>query len=809
MTDCTLCELPTPDPAVSDADVDGEFCCRGCLEVYRTLGDVDVEETANLRDELEAEIDTTPGGETAYLAVDGMHCATCEVFLEATATASEGVHDASASYATDTMRVRYDPDVLDSDGLPEIVSGTGYTARHRQERREESSDVALARFLIGGGMFGMMAMVWYVMFLYPTYFGYEPVVDLGGFDGLYLFGQLWLLTSLVLFYTGYPILRGAYVSLRAGQPNMDLLVALAASGSYLYSTVAMLVGRTDLYFDVTIAIILVVTAGGYYEASIKRRASGLLSDLTAVRVSEATLPDGRVVDVSALEPGDEVVVEPGERVPIDGTVASGTAAVDESLVTGESLPRTKRPGDDLRGGTVVTDSPIVMAVGEEATSTLDRLVELLWDIQSTRSGVQRFADRLATVFVPLVVVLSTIAGVATVAVGGSATAGVLVGLTVLIVSCPCALGLATPLAVASGTKTAAERNVVIASEAVFEEATDIDVVALDKTGTLTSGRMAVHDRVATATPDAELLAVAASLERFATHPAADAVVSTALDEGIRFGAADGGVEIAEPVTDDAVGVVEFDGATESISAVEPFDRGVRGTVGGRDAVVGHPDCFDGESWTGKDAVSPQISAIRDAGNLPVVVGWDGVVRGVIAVGDRPREEWDDVVESLSAAGTEVVVLTGDDEAATARYRADDRIAEVFAGVPPEAKAETIRRLRDRGTTAMVGDGTNDAPALAAADLGIAFGGTKLATDAADAVVIEDDLRAVLDVFDVAAATKRRIRQNLGWAFCYNAIAIPLAITGLLNPLFAAVAMALSSVLVVTNSTRKLLPPRPW
>ncbi|THE66757.1 cation-translocating P-type ATPase [Salinadaptatus halalkaliphilus] len=801
---CTLCSLPTPVDPIVDPDVDGEFCCRGCLEVARALDSVDDVESAvdaaTLRDRLEGD-DRSPrepesterdrGTDDAFLAVEGMHCSTCEAFLETTAESADGILAAEASYATETVRLVYDPDRLEADTLPDIVSGYGYSARERtiDSGDDAETDQALVTFLIGGGLFGMMVMVWYAVFLYPTYFGYEPVVDFGGYDGYYLAVNIWLMTSFVLFYTGYPILRGAYVSLRAGMPNMDLLVTTAAVGSYAYSTLAMGLGRTDLYFDVTVAVVLAVTAGTYYEERIKRRAAGLLSELTEQQVDEARLENGETVPIEAVEPGNRLLVRPGERVPLDGELYEGTAAVDESLVTGESLPVEKKPGDDLRGGTVVTDAPIILEVGANAESTLDRLVSVLWSIQSSRPGVQRLADKLATIFVPLVLVLAGGATAVLLATGSSLSTALLVGLTVVIVSCPCALGLATPLAIASGIQAAAKRGIVVATETIFEDAPEVDLVVLDKTGTLTTGSMSVTAVHTTEGVDSsELHRRAAAVESHSAHPIADAIVEAAASDH---------ESPATPVADGGAGTAA------SVAQFERDSRGVSGVVAGDRVTVGHPDYLRNRGQVCPATLESPIDDARGAGDVPVAVGWNGQIRGILVVGDSPRSDWLEAVTTLSV-GREIVVLTGDDGAAADRFRDIDAVDEVFAGVPPEAKAETVRRLRSRGTVAMVGDGSNDAPALAAADVGIAMGtATKLATDAADAVVVSNDLEGVAATFDVATGTHRRIRQNLGWAFVYNSVAIPLALAGLLNPLFAALAMAASSALVVLNSARSI------
>jgi Cu2+-exporting ATPase len=805
MSHCTLCDLPTGDDPHTAPDVDGEFCCRGCLAVARSLDDVDDREELDER-RPEAEPDEAFDGETAFLHVDGMHCATCESFLELTAGEREGVAAAEASYATDTVRVDYDPDVVSADELAEGLSVAGYTASDRADP-DDAGDDGVVRFLIGGGFFGMMAMLWYVLFLYPTYFGYEPIVDLGGVSGTYLFAQVWVFASIVLFYTGYPILRGAYVSLRARRPNMDLLVSLAAGSSYAYSTLALLVGRTDLYFDVTIAVILVVTAGNRYESLIKRRATGMLSELTTAGDRTVRTESGETVAAEAVDPGDRLLVRPGERVPFDGTVAEGTAAVDEALVTGESLPATKREGDAVRGGTVVTDAPVVVEVGEDATSTLDTLVRLLWEIQSSRSGVQRLVDRLATAFVPLVVAVAVVGAGATFALGAAPVDAALVGLTVLIVSCPCALGLATPLAIAAGIRDAARRGIVIVSDAVFEEAADVDTVVLDKTGTLTDGEMRLVDTATEGASPDEVRRRAAAVERASAHPIAEAIVAAAddaVDADDPTPATDGGAARAAGTSapDDGDDDAPPSVADISVTDVTVSDRGVRGRIDGDAVVVGHRSLFDGAAWAVPASLDAAGEAARADGRVPVFVGWAGAAVGVLAVGDEVRDGWSEVVADLAEGGRRVVVLTGDAPEAARRFEDHPAVDEVFAAVPPEAKAETVRRIAATERVAMVGDGSNDAPALAAADLGVSIAsGTDLAADAADAVLLEDRLAAIPELFAVTRGTNRRLRQNLGWAFAYNAAAIPMALAGVLNPLLAALAMATSSVLVVTNSAR--------
>jgi len=544
--------------------------------------------------------------------------------------------------------------------------------------------------------------------------------------------------------------------------------------------------------------------GDYYRDRIRRAAAGRLTELTSQRVERARLrteSGTETVAVDALSPGDEVVVDDGERIPVDGRIAEGTAGVDESLVTGESLPVRKTPGEPVLGGATVTQGELVVRVGPAAESTVSRLTELLWRVQSERGGVQRLVDRVAAVFVPLVVGLAVLAAVAHLLGGAAPTDALLTGLAVLVVSCPCALGLATPLATAAGVRTALDEGVVVTDGSAFETASEVDVVAFDKTGTLTTGEMRLVER-----PDDPALRRAAAVEQFADHPLATAIVEAA-NAGTQAAdvTGDAGTQLSDVTVDD---VEHHPGRGVSATvevAPKPSDATVEAgqqAVESEHVVVGTPGLLAEAGLSVPAELAERCERARADGQIPALVGWDGRARDLVVGGDRPREEWEPVVEAL--APREVVVITGDGPAAAAPFERHDAVDEVFAGVPPNAKAEVVERLRSRGTVAMVGDGTNDAPALGTADLGISLAsGTALAADAADAVVTTDELSAVPRVFDLTTRTRRRIRENLAWAFCYNAVALPLALLGLLNPLFAALAMTASSLLVVGNSARSL------
>ena len=830
--DCTLCELPTDGVDVTD-DAGNEFCCPGCRDVYAALGDADVDADA-VRERRQAseageKADATGDGpgdgegvpgdhEATFLEVDGMHCATCEAFIETVATRTEGVSAASASYVTDTVRIDHDPESVSTDDLAEAVSGLGYSAYDREDAfsRRQADNMATARLAVGV-LVGMAVMLQYIVIIYPTYFAFpfynERTLEylnqaMSSTSGTYFFIVIAVLTTIVLFVTGKPILRGAYVSAKTRSPNMDLLVAIAAVSAYVYSTLAVIfVESPSVYYDVTVAIIVIVTVGNSYEDAIKKRATELLSDLTAVQVDSARRVVGEgdeseteEVAIDALEPDDRLLVRAGERVPVDGEVVAGDAAVDESVVTGESMPVRKTAGDDVVGGSVVADGSLTVAVGPDASSSLDRVAELVWDLQSGNHGVQKLADRLATVFVPVVLAVAVVAAAANLALGNGVTEAMLVGLTVLIVSCPCALGLATPLAVAAGIRDALERSIVIFDDTVFERVRDARTVVFDKTGTLTTGEM----ELIAADVDEDLLRLAAALEERSAHPVGRAIAAARASGGAR---GDASASSAPAAVADGGAATAEDGGGRSL-AVEDFEshaRGVSGTVDGTAVVVGHPALFDERGWAVPDKIREAVAEARDVGRVPVAVGRDGAAEGVVVVGDELREGWEETVTALDDSGVDVVVLTGDDERAATVFEEHDAVSSVFAGVPPEGKAETIERLKASGLTVMVGDGTNDAPALAAADLGIALGGgTAMAADAADVAIVDDDLGSVATVFELSRAAGRRVKGNIGWAFCYNAVAIPLAVTGLLNPLFAAVAMGASSLLVVTNSSRALL-----
>ena len=827
---CSLCGRSIQSSAF-EAPGEQAFCSSGCHDVYTTLGATGSHDDTQAASESERiqEEDVLPDsdGSQTFLRIDGMYSATCEAYLESLAETQSGVISAEASYVTETIRIDHDPATVSKETLRDALSTLGYTAYLRDDAsteadtaggttrrsremggiRKRRDDQLLGMRYSVGFLFGAFLLVPYVAILYPaqlaSIFDWQALAIFEGAfrldsQGAFVFLRLYfVMTGIILVFTGLPVLRGAYISLKMRRPNTDLLVAITAVSAYLYSTAAVILGQNDIFYDLAIVVTAAVTAMVFYESSIKQRALDRLTELTISQVEQARTydSDGTTQDVRVedLEAGDVVLVRQGERVPVDGELVEDSCTVDEAIVTGESLPVVKRAGDDVIGGSIVTDGAALVRVGPDVTSSIDRITTAVWDLQSATHGVQRHADQLASYAVFLVVGAAvTVGSVGALAFGMAPPDAALLALLVLLAGSPWALGLATPLSVAKSLSSALRRGIIIFDETVFERLRDVDIVVFDKTGTLTTGEMEVIE--ADAPP--ELLDAVAELEQWASHPAANAIVTAFADK-------DGGDDTEDQLdsADDAVG-------TEGVGQIREFTNhrsGIEGVIGDTSYLVGNLDLFAEQGWTVDDDIRSRIADARGFGQLPVVIGRDGAAEGLIVVGDEPRDGWDDTVSRLGERGTEVVVLTGDDEEATDFFKRHDAVTHVFATVPPEGKTATIRRLKSDGQVAMVGDGTNDAPALAAADLGISLGGgTALAADAADVAIVDDDIRSVETAFDLAGAARRRVKQNNLLAFSYNGIALAALAVGFFNPLTAAAAVIASGGLLAVNTRRKLL-----
>ncbi len=759
-TRCKLCGLPAPDPRLRD---DGhDFCCHGCREVFRCLG-----EDATAPQAERASLPEAQGSE-AFLWVDGMHCASCEYLIERLARKARGVLGAASSYATSTARIVYDPELIAESELPAILSRSGYRARLRGEAPEEYDERQDLLRLLTGGFLASAVMMFAFLFIYPIHAGFAVPADYEAirwvaFDVTPV--ALFMLTTILVFYVGWPILRGAWTGIRVGMLNMDSLVALSVLAAYGYSTVQLMFDPLDLYFEVAGSLVAVVTIGRFLERGARVRATRDLNEIMRAWAPSACVRrDGGYLNcpIEQLAPNEHVFVRAGDTIPVDGTIVAGVGAVDESFMTGEPFPASRAPGEKVLGGSVLLEGDLEVAAGAPVESRMLNLAHILWNTQSSASGIQGRVDRLARVFVPAVLVLAALVGFAFHIGGAPPDKALLASLATLIVSCPCTFGVAIPLTTAAAIGSGLRRGIIVTSADLFERAPQIDIVAIDKTGTLSSADMKVLEVVGSP----ELVARAAAVERLSSHPIARAIAQldvrrTARDVEIRPG------------------------------------QGALASVGERRVAVGSRAMFAAIDWEVPGALVAQLAGHTPGETVVSYVGWDGAAHGAIVTGDRARPEWESVVERLRTM-SHVVLLTGAEHPGIYGTRVD----EVHAGVPPEAKAQVIRRLKSRGRVAMIGDGSNDAPALSEADLGIAFGApTSLAAEAADIVIVGGRLERVFGAFELVVEARRRIRQNLGWALSYNAVAIPLATSGLLNPLFAALAMSASSLLVVLNAAR--------
>ena len=718
------------------------------------------------------------GAGSVELSVDGMTCASCVGRVERALKAVPGVVDATVNLATEraTVATAGEPD---GEALLQAVEGAGYQARlHRPDDADAGAEPPMAPRASREARHLLIA----VLLTAPL------VLPMAGM----LFGQHWMLpgwvqwalATPVQFWLGARFYRAGWHALKAGTGNMDLLVALGTSAAYglsLYHLLRPLPGGGEppLYFEASAAIITLILLGKYLESRAKRRTTEAIRALQALRPGTARLVRGGnevEVPVAEVRVGDLVVVRPGERFPVDGRITEGRTHADESLITGESLPVAKSSGDAVTGGAVNGEARVLVettAVGAE--SALARIVRLVEDAQAKKAPIQKVVDRVSAVFVPVVVAIALLTmlgwGLAT----GNWTTAILNAVSVLVIACPCALGLATPTAIMAGTGVAARAGILIKDAEALEVAHRIRVVAFDKTGTLTSGRPVLVEAVAADGDRDGLLSLAAGLQAGSEHP------------------------LAQAVLDAAAGVPRE--AVANVRAVA--GRGVRGEAGGAPVLLGSTAMME-EAGADRGPLADRAAALQDDGHTVswLARGQGGGVRvlGVLAFRDEPRPEARTAVARLHGMGVRTVMISGDNEGAAAAVARAIGIDEVRANVMPAQKAEAVAGLRSAGTTAMVGDGINDAPALAAADVGIAMGtGTDVAMHAAAITLMRPDPSLVADAVDVSRRTTRKIHQNLFWAFGYNVLGIPLAAAGLLDPVIAGAAMAFSSVSVVANT----------
>jgi heavy metal translocating P-type ATPase len=776
-------------------DAGDVFCCPSCREVAALLAENPPASEASA-----APAQVVEGSDQVVLTLGGMYCPSCAWLVSEQLKRTKGVASAEVNYIQQQANITFDSKITNLQSLKKRVRSLGYQATLPNEKPRDEEESFYMRLLIGGVMV-LHDMIVGTGIYAREIFGWQtaasqPLVD--------FFQVMMLVTSIpVLALLGLPILRAGFASLLRGQPNLHTLITIGTFSAFSLSIRNLIVGHGGLYFDTATMLIFLVSIGRWLEMQAHKSSNKAVTKLLEQIPNTATIvtdAGDQSVSVADLRAGQRIRVRPGERFPVDGLAARGEGDVDESLLTGEPNPVTRREGESVRAGTINLDGSfeiIATAVGDATVAgQIGRLLhEALW----ARSPLERMADKLSAWMTPIALTLATVAFLIWNYLD-SAEKGLLVALSVLLIACPCALGLATPLTLWLSLGRAAKSGAILRSTAALERLAKVDKVFFDKTGTLTVLPMRVQGVISdqlSVNSDQLFLQVVASIENESEHPLARAIVEHAKSQNI---------ELIKPDTFKslpALGVVGTFTRSGRSPLAPPARAGVTSALPALEnagyadkIVVGSARLMSNENLTMPDEIKQHAEAWKSSGWIVVYAGWDGQVRGIIGLGETVRAEAKGVVDDLSSRGLTPAVLTGDESAAGTRWQKSLGIP-VHAALSPDEK---MTRLA--GNAAMVGDGINDAPALAAATVGLAMNhGADVARTAADILLMRDDLKVIPWLFDLSRESMKRVRQNLGWAFVYNIIGVGLAMAGLLQPVFAAFAMVASSIFVTTNAMK--------
>jgi len=817
---CDHCLLPVAAKEAVVGDFPGGrrvFCCHACRAIYRMITEEGLGDFYKKRDWKSCGIPGPLRGEErlrsdvpeqepdalapfirgdgdikeADLMLEGIRCASCVWLNEKVLERTNGVISARVNFATHRALVKWDSTKITLNAIIARMRSIGYLARpftraaHEESLKKQNYDLLVR---LGTAFFFSMQLMMLSFGLYAGFFqGIDPV------SKRWLEFAAFAVCTPVLFYSGWPFLRGAFRGIRNRALNMDVLVSLGTLSAYFLSIHHMLTGG-EVYFDTSAMIITLVLLGRFLENSAKRTASQTVERLLALQPQDARVIRGQertMLSVNDVKKEDLVEIRPGEKIPLDGVVVEGLSETDDALVTGESLPAEKSPGSVVIGGSMNGLGMLIIRITRAAPdSTIAQIARLVENAQAAAAPIQRIADRVSAYFIPFV--LSVATGTffywSRMQEAGSYSAAMLNAVSVLVIACPCALGLATPVAILSGTGSAARRGILIKGGDVLERLHKVDTVVMDKTGTLTTGKMRVTEirsaecgvrnhKLRTLNSELETVLFAASAEQGSEHLLGAAIVDHAKEQGIPLLKAEG------------------------FQAMP--GQGVRAMIAGMPMLVGKRTLLEKEDVVICPEIVAEAEALERGGRTVVYVTRDKALLGIIALMDSPKPDAAQAVAGLMDKGVDVVMITGDNQTTAEVIAEATGIGKVLSGILPSGKADEIRRLRSKGNiVAMVGDGINDAPALVAADVGIAMAaGSDVAIESADVVLMRPGLMGVVEAFDLSRRTFRVIKQNLFWAFFYNVAALPLAVSGVLSPIVAAAAMAVSSVTVVTNSLR--------